>query len=121
MRYYISPPSFQSKYAAGLFSIASLGSTSKGIRRHLTARNWEDLVAWADAEYQQAFAKSVECGNYKFARILSREWSGMRILSGFANFRWFCANIEQETWDKLDRKTRKFITKAYDMYELLRG
>ena len=113
MNYYITPPSFQSPYSKFLFK--------NGVRKHLTVKNWKDLVEWADREYSQAFKISVDNRDYRTAKILSREWSGMRILSGFDNFRWFCANLDEEIWNQLDRKTRKFITKAYELYELLRN
>jgi hypothetical protein len=78
------------------------------------------LVWWADREYQTALIEAGKSGRMGVVRVLSNEWSGWRVLSQLDGFRMMCARLDEKTWNKLDRKTRHFITKAYNMYEDLR-
>lgn len=84
-------------------------------------RLFESLVAWADNEYLNALQNVTRKGRIDKARILADEWSGMRVLSQMDNFRWVCAQLDEDTWKRLSRKTRRFIRKAYELYELLRN
>lgn len=86
----------------------------------MASRFYVKLAEWADQEYSTALRSAISRGRYNITRCLSDEWSGMRVLSNLEGFRMMCAKIDEETWNLLDRKTRKFITKAFEMYELLR-
>lgn len=80
------------------------------------------LMDWADHEYQTALNIAIDKERWGTVKVLADEWSGMRVLSQLEDFRWFCALLAQheDLWKKLDRKTRKFIEKAYTLYEGLR-
>lgn len=85
-------------------------------------RKAQAMVEWADREYQTALETAIEKNRWGTVKVLAGEWSGMRVLSQLEDFRWFCAMLAQDEtlWNKLDRKTRKFITKAYEWYEGMR-
>ena len=107
MNYYITPPQIRTyspffKYKAVTKALA--------------------LVEWADKEYQTALNVAIEKERWGTVKVLAGEWSGMRVLSQLPDFHWFCALFVQDIdlWNKLDRKTRKFITKALEWYEGLR-
>lgn len=78
-----------------------------------------DLMRWADNEYN-ARIKWANEHDLALAQILYKEWSGMRILAMMEGFRWICAQLDEDTHRKIDRRTYKFIRKSYEMYELLR-
>ena len=87
----------------------------------MASRFYLKLAEWADLEYATALRGAISRGKMGTIRCLSDEWSGMRVLSQLEGFRMMCAKIDEETWNLLDRKTRKFITKSYEIYELLRN
>ena len=103
MKYYYTPP-----------QVKSFFRRSRMIEKAIA------LVEWADREYQHALNIAIEKQRWGTVKVLASEWSGMRILSQLDDFRWFCANLDEHTWNGLDRKTRKFIEKAYTLYEGLR-
>ena len=80
------------------------------------------MVEWADREYQTALDIAISKSRWHSVKVMSSEWSGMRVLSCLEDFHWFCGMLSQdeETWNKLDRKTRKFICKSLELYEGLR-
>ena len=106
--YYISPPKL--KTYSPFFKATAI-------------RKAKQAVKWADQEYLRALKLASDSKRWRVHQILTSEWSGMRLLSQLEDFRWFCAMFAQdeELWNQLDRETRKFITKAYNMYELLRN
>lgn len=77
------------------------------------------LVRWADQEYNAAL---IHARDYRLNRILSSEWSGMRLLSQMEGFHFLCAQlaVDTYTWEHLDHNTRKFICKALEWYEGMR-
>lgn len=81
-----------------------------------------EMVEWADIEYKTALDTAIERQRWGTVKVLAGEWSGMRVLSQLEDFHWFCAMMAQDsdTWNKLDRKTRKFICKAMEWYEGMR-
>lgn len=81
---------------------------------------FESLVTWADAEYRKALQEATRKGRAGVIRVLAGEWSGMRVLSELEGFRWLCANLDEASWRRLSRKTRKFLTGAFEWYELTR-
>ncbi len=105
--YYITPPKLK---------------TYSPFFRATAVRKATMIVEWADAEYKKALLEASKHGRYRVHHILTNEWSGMRVLSLVEDFRWFCAMMYQnpDIWNQLDRKTRKFITKSYELHELLR-
>lgn len=87
---------------------------------HYGVSFYESLVEWADKEYLTAIDIAVKKDKLTQARILYNEWSGMRVLSELDHFRWLIAKIDEDTWNRMSRRTRRFIRKAYELYELLR-
>ncbi len=85
-------------------------------------RKAKEMVAWADKEYQYALNLAIDGQRWGVVKVLAGEWSGMRVLSQLQDFHWFCAQLalDIDTWNKLDRKTRKFITKSMEWYEGMR-
>ena len=106
MRYYLEPP--------------QVTSLPPFMYKSHSVFIFTSLIKWADAEYKKALDCAVNCQDWKTVRILSKDWSGMRILSQMDGFRWICAQLDEKSWNKLDYKTRKFIRRAYELYELLR-
>lgn len=88
--------------------------------KHKLAQHMEALVEWADKEYFYALQQAAQHKRWGTHRTLTSEWSGFRVLSQMEGFRKLCANLDDEQWNKLKPRTRKFIRKAYEMYELLR-
>jgi hypothetical protein len=85
-------------------------------------RKATEMVEWADREYEHALNTSIDNQRWGVVKVLAGEWSGMRVLSELQDFHWFCAMLAQDevAWNKLDRKTRKFICKAMEWYEGMR-
>jgi len=104
MNYYITPPTIR---------------TYSPFFKYRAIQNAKAIVEWADNEYQHALNIAIERQRWGTVKILAGEWSGMRVLSQLDDFHWFCAMLAQdiELWNKLDRKTRKFIVKALEWYE----
>lgn len=90
--------------------------------RATAVRKAKEMVEWSDREYQTALETAIEKNRWGTVKVLAGEWSGMRVLSQLPDFHWFCAMLAQDEvlWNKLDRKTRKFICKAMEWYEGLR-
>ena len=90
--------------------------------KHKLAQHMEALVVWADQEYLYAVKQSVKYGHPRTIKILADEWSGFRVLSQMDGFRKLCAALhaDPDQWNMLKPRTRKFIRKAYEIYELLR-
>lgn len=105
MKYYTEPPTYHKDQPV-----------------HTRRFFFKSLVQWADLEYTTAWNTATKKGKYELSRILSREWSGMRILSQMEGFHFLCAQLAADTytWGKLDYKTRKFICKALEWYEGMR-
>jgi len=108
MNYYTTPPQLTSHYS---FMFKST-----------LVHKAERMVEWADREYQTALNTAIEHNRWKSVKIMADEWSGMRVLSQLDGFHSFCAQLalDIDAWNKLSRKTRKFITKAMELYEGLR-
>lgn len=102
MNYYISPPIYYKDQP--IFT-----------RKYF----FKSLVRWADHEYVAALTRARD---FRLNRILSSEWSGMRVLSQMEGFHFLCAQLAADiyTWEHLDKNTRKFICKALELYEGLR-
>lgn len=92
----------------------------KFIYKHYAPQVFGLLMRWTDNEYNRAIDYANRHGNLNQARMLYKEWSGMRILSQMEGFRYICAQLDERSWNQLDRKTRKFIRKSFELYELLR-
>lgn len=105
MKYYTQPPTVR---------------TYTPFFKYRAIQNAQKMVEWADLEYRTALNTAIEKQRWNTVKVLADEWSGMRVLSQLEDFRWFCANLDMELWNQLDRKTRKFIEKAYRLYEGLR-
>ena len=105
--YYITPPQIRT------YSI---------FFKYRAIENAKKMVEWSDMEYQHALNVAIDKQRWGTVKVLAGEWSGMRVLSQLEDFHWFCAMIAQDIdlWNKLDRKTRKFITKALEWYEGVR-
>lgn len=105
MKYYTSPPSLR---------------TYTPFFKYRAIQKAKAMVEWADNEYRTALNTAIVKERWGTVKVLADEWSGMRVLSQLEDFRWFCANLDENLWNQLDRKTRKFIEKAYTLYEGLR-
>lgn len=107
MKYHFNPPTLR---------------TYSTFFRATAVRKAKEMVAWSDFEYQHALETSIDNQRWGVVKVLAGEWSGMRVLSQLQDFHWFCAMLAQdaELWNKLDRKTRKFICKAMEWYEGMR-
>lgn len=107
MNYYHTPPQLK---------------TYSPFFKYRAVQNAVAMVAWADREYQTALETAIEKNRWGTVKVLAGEWSGMRVLSQLQDFHWFCAMLAQDEvlWNKLDRKTRKFICKAMEWYEGMR-
>lgn len=104
--YYIEPPRLNPFYSF--------------LWKYKLAEHMEKLVEWADKEYSYALKMASKYGRFRTHKVLTDEWSGFRVLSQMDGFRKLCANLDDEQWNKLKPRTRKFIRKAYEMYEHLR-
>lgn len=107
MNYYNNPPQLR---------------TYSPFFKYRAAQKAIDMMEWADNEYKTALETAIERRHWSTVKALADEWSGMRVLSQLKDFHWFCAMLSQNPslWDKLDRKTRKFICKAMEWYEGVR-
>ena len=107
MNYYYQPPTLR---------------TYTPFFKYRAVQNALALVEWADKEYTTALNTAIDNQRWGTVKILAGEWSGMRVLSQLPDFHWFCALLAQneDVWNKLDRKTRKFIVKALEWYEGMR-
>lgn len=107
MNYYVTPPQLRTY---------SLFFATTAVRKA------QAMIEWADREYKAALDSAIERQRWGTVKILADEWSGMRVLSQLKDFHWFCARLSEDDvlWNKLDRKTRKFICKALEWYEGLR-
>jgi len=105
MNYYITPPIYYP-------------NAPKIVRRFF----YSALIRWADREHLTAYNKAIQDGDFRLARILSREWSGMRVLSTHPMFHWFCGQIYNDikTWNQLPKEYRDFFCRALNLYEGLR-
>lgn len=106
MNYFIAPP--------------PVTKLPKFLYKYYPQQIFGSLMKWADNEYNRALDYAIKHNDYRMAKALYQEWSGMRILSEMDGFRYICAQLDEDSHRKLDRKTRKFIRKSYEMYELLR-
>jgi len=105
MNYYINPPTYYP-------------NAPRIVRKFF----YRALVRWADKEYQTAFDESIKSREYTLSRILSREWSGMRVLTTHPQFHWFCGQLytDEKTWNELGKSVRDFFCRALNLYEGLR-
>jgi hypothetical protein len=58
-------------------------------------------------------------GYWKTLKYLNEEYSPVRLLAEIHGFRRMCANIDQNTWNKLTGRQRVFIRRAFELRELL--
>lgn len=105
MNYYITPPVYYP-------------NAPRIVRKFF----YRALMKWADREHLTAFNLAIKSGDYKLSRILSREWSGMRVLATHPHFHWFCGQLYQDpkTWNSLGKDVRDFFCRALELYEGLR-
>lgn len=102
MNYYITPPVYYP-------------NAPRIVRKFF----YRALMRWADKEYTTAL---IHARDYRLNRILSSEWSGMRVLSTHPDFHWFCGQLYQDTklWNSLGKDVRDFFCRALEWYEGLR-
>ena len=74
-----------------------------------------ELIAWAEKEYRDALRIFAKRKAWRTVKCLSDEYSGMRILAEFPEFRRIASLITQEVWNQLTGRQRVFLRRAFEM------
>jgi hypothetical protein len=83
------------------------------------ASSFERMIKWAEKEFQDRLRYCAEHGYWRTLKYLNEEYSPVRLLAEIHGFRRMCANIDQNTWNKLTGRQRVFIRRAFELRELL--
>ena len=79
------------------------------------------LIEWANKEYNDALRKFAKRKSWKTVQHLASEYSGMRILAEFPEFRKIASLITQEVWNQLTGRQRVFLRRAFEINSALMG
>lgn len=77
------------------------------------------IIEWAKKEYNDSLRLYARRKEWKTVRLLSNEYSGMRVLAEFPEFRRIAALITQDAWNQLTGRQRVFIRRAFEMQSIL--
>lgn len=83
------------------------------------SRPLEELIEWAQKEYQARLLYCSQRGYMREYRIVNEQYSPIRILAELSGFGRFCSVTTSQVWGRLSRKKRGFIMASYELRELL--
>lgn len=100
-QYVIQPPSFPTP----VFRVSSIP--------------YAELMEWAKMEYSARLDYCVRRGYWHEHRILTSNYSPVRILSELSGFRRYCSMMTERVWNKFSRPERRFLVDALELRDLL--
>lgn len=85
-------------------------------------RHAQDLIAWSKKEYNDALRLYARRGEFATVRLLTTNYSPMRLLAEMDGFRRIVALLvrDADIFNSLSGRDRVFIRRAYEVYEMLR-
>ena len=79
------------------------------------------LIRWAEAEFQSRLVYLAEHGYWRELKVMNEQWSPIRILAEMRGFRRICAFLvnNADGWNRMSTVDRRFITRAFELRDLL--
>lgn len=97
----------------------SLGDIPAFLKKAFLAKHVRDLIKWATTEYDTGLTHLMRHASPRTLQFFYNEYSPMRVLAESAGFREALEYLNEQNYNQLSARERKFIRHTYELFKAL--